>query len=206
MSKTTILRLASSKKYRYLAAFSLEYGPYREFEQHMRSHLFSISLFLGLTVMFAAGSTFAQGSSFSDPNVDYTFDLPNTKWKMTVKPSATSPNVEYVYGDRNDGHLDVRKLTVGKNAVMSDIIQDEEQKLQFRGGFVAGKQETFAGKLRGSIFNFEYVASGRNMSGRFYFLRANDTTVYLLRFSGQKDSLRSLRAQTDSIARTFGVK
>lgn len=172
----------------------------------MRSHLFSVSLFLGLTVIFAAVSAYAQGSSFSDANADYTFDLPDAKWKMTVKPSATSPNVEYVYGDRSDGHLEIRKVVVGKNDVMTDIIQDEEQKLQFRNGFVAGKQETFAGKLKGSIFNFEYVASARNMSGRFYFLRANDTTVYLLRFTGQKDSLRSLRAQTDSIARTFTVK
>ena len=172
----------------------------------MRSRLFSISLFFGLTVIFAAVAANAQGSSFSDPNVDYTFDLPDAKWKMTVKPSATSPNVEYVFVDRSDGHLGIRKLTVGKNDVMSDIIQDEEQKLQFLSGFVAGRQETFTGKLKGAIFNYEYVSSGRNMSGRFYFLRANETTVYLLRFTGQKDSLRSLRAQTDSIARTFAVK
>ena len=125
---------------------------------------------------------------------------------MTVKPSATSPNVEYVYGDRFDGHLEVRRLAVAKDAILTDVIQDEEQKLQFRPGYVAGKEENFAGRLRGAIFNFEYVAAGRPMSGRFYFLRANDTTVYLLRFSGQKDSLRSIRNQTDSIARTFSVK
>jgi hypothetical protein len=149
---------------------------------------------------------FAQGDSFSDPNVDYTFELPEAKWKMTVKPSATSPNVEYVYGDRRDGHLEVRKLTVQKNALLTDIIHsDEEQKLQFLPGFVGGKDENFVGRLKGSIFNFEYVNSGRSMSGRYYFLRANDTTVYILRFSGQKDSLRSIRNQTDSIARTFAV-
>jgi len=172
----------------------------------MKTRLAHFVLLFGLTILLTAVSAFAQGSSFSDPNVDYTFDLPDAKWKMTVKPSATSPNVEYVYGDRSDGHLGIRKLSVGKNAVMSDIIMDEEQKLQFLGGFVAGKQETFSGKLKGAIFNYEYVSSGRNMGGRFYFLRANETTVYLLRFTGQKDSLRSLRAQTDSIARTFGVK
>lgn len=172
----------------------------------MRSRLLNISLFFCLSVVLTAVSALAQVSSFSDPNVEYTFDLPDAKWKMTVKPSATSPNVEYVYGDRSDGHLGIRKLTVGKNDVMTDTIQDEEQKLQFLGGFVAGKQETFSGKLKGAIFNYEYVSSGRNMSGRFYFLRANDTTVYLLRFTGQKDSLRSLRNQTDSIARTFAVK
>ena len=172
----------------------------------MTSRLLNISLFFCLIIVLTAVSAFAQGGSFSDPNVEYTFDLPDAKWKITVKPSATSPNVEYVYGERSDGHLGIRKLTVSKNDVMTDIIQDEEQKLQFLGGFVAGKQETFSGRLKGAIFNYEYVSSGRNMSGRFYFLRAGDTTVYLLRFTGQKDSLRSLRNQTDSIARTFAVK
>jgi hypothetical protein len=172
----------------------------------MNSRTLSLVLFFGLTVVLTAASAFAQGGSFRDANAEYSFDLPEAAWKMTAKPSATNPNVEYIYGDRQDGLLEIRKLTVGKNDTMSDLIQDEEQKLQFRSGFVAGKQETFSGRLKGVAYNFEYVSSGRNMSGRFYFLRANDNTVYLLRFTGQKDSLRSLRNQTDSIARTFALK
>jgi hypothetical protein len=156
-------------------------------------------------VIGAASSTFAQ-QAFSETTVDYSFSLPDGKWKMTTKPSATSPNVEYVYGDRFNGHLEVRKVTVAKDAILTDLVDAEEQKLQFRPGFVAGKQENFNGKLRGVIFNFEYVAAGKNMSGRYYFLKANDTTLYLLRFSGQKDSLRSIQNQTDSIARTFALK
>ncbi len=49
----------------------------------------------------------AQNAEFADPNVEYGFDIPDAKWKMTVKPSATMPNVEYVFVDRNDGHLEV---------------------------------------------------------------------------------------------------
>lgn len=164
--------------------------------------------FILLTTAFTlpALQAFAQGDLFSDPNVNYSFSVPDARWKMTVKPSATSPNVEYVNGDRADGHLEVRKVTVAKDAVLTDVIQSEEQKLQFRPGFVAGREENFAGRLRGAIYNFEYVAAGRSMSGRFYFLRANENTVYMVRFSGQKDMLRSLRSQTDSIARTFAVK
>lgn len=166
-----------------------------------------ISLFCAVGIIaILALSAFGQNETFSDPNVDYSFMLPDAKWKKTVKPSATSPNVEYVYGDRTDGHLEVRKLPVAKDSIMTDIIQDEEQKLQFRPGYVAGKEENFVGRLRGTVFNFEYVAAGRNMAGRFYFLKANDTTIYLLRFTGQKDTLRSVRNQTDSIARTFAVK
>lgn len=161
---------------------------------------------IAIAAFLAAVPSMAQTETFSDPTVDYSFQLPDGKWKMTVKPSATSPNVEYVYGDRVDGHLEIRKLTVTKDAILTDIVQAEEQKLQFRYGFVAGKEENFAGHLRGAVYNFEYVASGRSMAGRFYFLRVNETTVYILRFSGQKDSIRSIRSQTDSIARTFGVK
>src|SRR5262249_49015520 len=149
---------------------------------------------------------FAQSNSFSDSNVEYSFDLPDPRWKMTAKPSATSPNVEFVFGDRMDGHLEVRRMSVAKDAILSDIIRGEEQKLQFRPGYVAGKDEIFAGFLRGTVFNFEYIGSGRNMSGRFYFLRASDTTVYVLRFSGERDNLKSIRNQIDSIARSFNVK
>lgn len=165
--------------------------------------LFSLSALM----LFVSLTAFAQGDTFSDPNVDYTFDLPDAKWKMTAKPSATNPNVGYVFVDRNDGSLEVRKMNVAKDTLLTDVIhQDEEKKLQFRQGFVAGREENFTGKLRGSIFNFEYVAAGKNMAGRFYFLRADETTVYILRFQGQKDILRSIRAQTDSIARSFAVK
>ncbi len=168
---------------------------------HIISILFSISLAALGTVSAAA-----QVEHFSDPNVEYTFDLPDPKWKMTVKPSATSPNVEYVFVDRRDGHMEVRKLTVARNAIMSDIMRDEEQKLQFLPGYVAGREEQFSGRLKGSIFNYEFVRAGRNMSGRFYFLRQNDNTVYVLRFTGERDKLRSIRNHTDSIARTFEVK
>jgi hypothetical protein len=163
--------------------------------------LFSVAI-----ALLAVVTAFAQSDSFADTNVDYSFDLPDARWKMTVKPSATSPNVEYVFGDRNDGHLEVRKLTVAKNAILSDVVRGEEQKLQFLPGYVAGKEETFNGKLKGGIFNYEFVRAGKNMSGRFYFLRADENTVYVLRFAGERDKLKSIRNQTDSIARTFELK
>lgn len=164
----------------------------------------SILLLLACSIL-AAASAFAQGESFSDPNVDYKFDVPDERWKMTVKPSATKPNVEYVFIDRNDGHLEVRRLTVAKDTILSDVVRDEEQKLQFLPGYIAGVDENFNGRLRGAIFNFEFVRAGRPMSGRFYFLRANDTTVYVLRFTGFRDKLKSVRNQTDSMARTFVI-
>ncbi len=165
------------------------------------SFLFSLAAGLLLAI-----STFAQTGTFNDASVEYTFDLPETVWKMTTKPSATSPNVEYVYGERQSGHLEVRKTALKPDATISDLISDEEQKLQFLNGYVAGKQEDFKGAFGGKVFNYEFVRSGRNMSGRFYFLKIDGKTVYVLRFTGFRDKLRSIRNQTDSIARTFQMK
>lgn len=161
--------------------------------------------FAAVVCVLASIPVFAQTETFSDPNVDYSFEIPDARWKMTVKPSATSPNVEFVYVDRNDGHLEVRKVAVKKDAILSDIIREEEQSLQFLPSFVAGKEEIFRGKLTGTVFNFEFVRAGRPMSGRFYFLKFGDK-VYVLRFTGYRDKLRGIRNFTDSIGRTFSVR
>ena len=168
-------------------------------------HIRTIALSAAILLLAPIG-LFAQESTFSDPSVDYSFILPEVGWKQIIKPSATSPNVEYVYNDRREGHLEVRRLTVAKNAILTDVMRTEESKLQFLPGYAAGKEENFSGALRGSVFNYEFLRIGRNMSGRFYFLRADDTTVYVLRFTGERDRLKSIRNQTDSIARTFNVK
>ncbi|NNE65381.1 MAG: hypothetical protein HKN33_02350 [Pyrinomonadaceae bacterium] len=155
-------------------------------------------------ILTLAVSAFAQ-SEFSDRNVEYTFSLPNDTWKMTVKPSDVSPNVEYVYKYRNQGHLEIRKLKVEKNSLYGDIIRQEEQSLQFLPGYVAGREENFKGALSGRAFNYEFLRGGKNMSGRYYFLKSDETSVYVLRFTGLKDILRSIRNETDFIARSFNV-
>jgi len=161
---------------------------------------------LAAIILLVPIGLFAQESTFSDPSVDYSFVLPEAGWKQIVKPSATSPNVEYVYNDRREGYLEVRKLTVAKNAILTDVMRTEETKLQFLPGYAAGKEENFSGALRGSVFNYEFLRIGRNMVGRLYLLRADDTTVYVLRFTGEREKLKSIRNQTDSIASTFNVK
>ena len=169
----------------------------------MKSNKF---FFSAVIAMLFAVSAFAQTNAFSDANVEYTFDIPEAAWKQSVKPSATSPNVEFVHGDRSNGHFEIRKVTIKTGESLADAIISEEQRLQFQPGYVAGKNENFSGTFDGKIFNYEFVRSGRNMSGRFYFLKADDKTVYVLRFTGMRDKLRSLRNQTDSIARTFSLK
>ena len=156
--------------------------------------------------LFLAVSGFAQSETFSDENVEYTFEIPDPTWKMTVKQSALTPNVEFVYGDKNDGHFEVRKLSIKLGNTLADVIREEETKLLILPGYVAGKEENFKGFYGGTVFNYEFVSSSRNKSGRNYFLKVNDSTVYVLRFTGYRDKLRAIRNQADSIARTFKVK
>ena len=171
----------------------------------MKTSKLSFLFCLVIGLLFAV-SVSAQSQTFSDANVEYTFELPEATWKMTLKPSPISPNVEYVYGDKSDGHLEIRRIPTKSGAMIADIIEKEEPSLQFNKGYVALKQEAFAGKLKGTVFNYEFARSGRIMSGRIYYLKASDTTVYALRFTGERDKLRTIRNQTDSIARTFDVK
>ncbi len=164
-------------------------------------------LFVAVVVMAAAGVISAQDIVFSDPAVEYTFQLPQPTWTMVVKPSETIPNVEYVYGDRQDGYLKVRKLKIEKDGVMSDFARNEgEKSVQFLPGYVSGKIENFAGNLRGTVFNFEYTSGGKPMSGRYYYLRAAPTTVFLLAFTCRNDKMNLIQNQTDAIARSFKLR
>ena len=89
-----------------------------------------------------------------------------------------------------------------KTELLTDLVHNnEEQKLQFLPGFIAGKDENFRGRLPGVVFNFDYVKAAKAMSGRFYYLRANDNTVYVIRFTGFQDSMR-LAPRTGRFDRT----
>ena len=165
------------------------------------SFIFSISLCLACAFSAAA----QQSSTFADKNVEYTFELPEPVWKMNLKPTAAEPNVEYIYGDRQNGYLKIEKDSLEGTKKLPDLVVEMDQKRQFRPGYVAGKEENFVGNYRGKVSNYEYIQSGKKMSGRVYFLQADDKKVYVLEFTGMRDSLRALRNQTDSIARTFKV-
>jgi hypothetical protein len=73
-------------------------------------------------------------------------------------------------------------------------------------GYVDGKEEKFDGRLSGVVLSYEYTNAGKAMAGRTYYLRADNRTIYTLRFSGLRDKLRVIRNQTDQIARSFRLK
>src|SRR5262245_13907655 len=144
---------------------------------------------------------------YSHDKVEYTFELPSPTWRTILEPDSTHPHPEFVYGDRLDGYLTIRKEVVEAGTTPAELAQrDQDLTLRFLPGFVQGKQDPFNGRMDGVTMSYEFVKTGKPMLGRIYYLQADPRTIYTLRFSGLKDKLARIRNQTDLIARTFKMK
>jgi hypothetical protein len=167
-----------------------------------------LTIFLALAFMLTFGSVLAAAQqTFTSDNADYTLELPSERWRVIQEPDSLHEHAEFIYGDRNDGYLRIRKEVVEAGTTVSQVSQrDQDQKLHFLTGYVEGKEEKFAGRLNGVTFSYEYTAGGKAMAGRIYYLQADNRTIYALRFTGLRDRLSQIRNQTDSIARSFHLK
>lgn len=144
---------------------------------------------------------------FSDDDVEFTLELPNATWKATSRPDGVHQHVDFINGERTDGHLKIRKEVVEQKQEPADLSErDQDLKLRYLAGYVGGKEERFAGRLSGVTFGYEYTSGGKLMAGRIYYLQADGRTVYTLHFTGQREKLQRIRSQTDSIARSFRLK
>lgn len=153
-----------------------------------------------------APATLAQ-QLYTHEKVDYSFELPSTTWRAILEPDAAHEHPEFVYGDRLDGFLTIRKEIVDAGTTAGELAKrDSDLKLRFLPGFVEGKQEPFNGRLDGVTSSYEFVRTGKPMLGRTYYLQVDNRTIYALRFTGLRDKLMRIRNQTDLIARTFKLK
>ena len=166
-----------------------------------------LTIFFALAAVFALTAAAHAQETFSSANADYTLELPSARWKVTQEPDSLHEHAEFIYGDRNDGYLKIRKEVVEAGTTAQDIARrDQDQKLRFQTGFVEGRQEKFSGRMEGVTFGYEYTAGGKAMAGRVYYLQGDNRTVYVLRFTGLRDKLLLIRNQTDGIARSFRLK
>ena len=168
-----------------------------------------LKILLLSTFVFAltASAATAQTQTFTSDKLEYTFDLPSQIWRVTSEPDSMHQHLEFIYGDRNDGHLRVRKEIVDAGTSASDLARrDQDQKLRFMTGYVDGREEKFAGRLAGVALSYEYTSGGKAMAGITYYLQADNRTIYTLRFTGLRDKLAKIRNQTDQIARSFRLK
>jgi hypothetical protein len=168
----------------------------------MRRILAFTLVLIGLTAPVA----FAQ-QLYTHERVDYSFELPSPTWRAILEPDAAHEHPEFVYGDRLDGFLTIRKEIVEAGTTAAELARrDQDLKLRFLPGFVEGKQDPFNGRLDGVTMSYEFVRTGKPMLGRTYYLQVDNRTIYALRFTGLRDKLARIRNQTDLIARTFKIK
>jgi hypothetical protein len=158
-----------------------------------------------LLLLFSASVALGQ-ETYTSGNDDYTLELPSQTWKATPRGENTH-HMEFIYGERSDGYLRLRKEVVEADTTLSELARREQDlKLRYLPGFVGGKEERFAGRLNGITASYEYTNAGKPMAGRIYYLQADNRTVYTLHFTAQADKLLRIRNQTDAIARSFRLK
>ena len=57
-------------------------------------------------------SLFAAQESYTSDQIDYTIELPSTLWRVISEPGVAHEHAEFVFGDRLDGYLQIRKEVV----------------------------------------------------------------------------------------------
>ena len=64
-------------------------------------------------VLFALMTPVALAQQlYTHDKVDYSFEIPSPTWRTILEPDAAREHPEFVYGDRLDGYLTIRKEVV----------------------------------------------------------------------------------------------
>jgi hypothetical protein len=165
-------------------------------------------LFLFVIIWAAATSNAAaQAYNYTSPKAEFSVEFPSATWKKVGEPDDVHQHTEFVYGDRWDGYLRIRKETLPQGMSVKEFaLRDQDEKTRFLPGFVAGKDDPFNGRLDGTTVSYEFTQAGKPMTGRSYYLKADAQTVYVLRFTGLRNKLLAIRNQTDSISRSLQLK
>ncbi len=175
----------------------------------MRSAITFLGLFFLAALSPSASHLRAnvQEHTYSSPKTNYIVDFPSVTWRLVDEPDEIHQHAEFVYGDRNDGYLRIRKEVLEEGLTVEEFAKrDQDQKERFRPGYVDGKEESFKGRLAGRTISYEFTQAGKPMAGRSYYLQGDSRTVYVLRFTGMRDKLLRIRNQTDLIARSLRLK
>ncbi len=176
----------------------------------IHSYRFS-SLSILLVLLFAAESI-AQSSSevFDDPEGKYTMKLP-AGWLGVVNTDGLGrKDINIVYKVRENGALKVRTAEVAADTdPMEYLGKDEQERVRFALSYDKLSVEKFqiSGNRSGALLSYDYKnAQGQPFTGRVYYLRMDEKTMYVLQFTGRRNILGSLRSHTDIIARSFNLK
>jgi hypothetical protein len=146
--------------------------------------------------------TRAQEASGYEP-----LTLPS-EWKEFREKNGDVEKVEYIYRDRSDGLLRIKRVTLAADDSI-DTVADRELNgsLRYFPDYLFGKKEAFGGGNHAGFFvEFNYTRAKKSFMGRNYYLKGANSTVWVLQFSGNREVLRQMRNVTDQMARGFKEK
>jgi len=158
------------------------------------------------TVVLLAGLvssiTAQNGQEFSDPAGQYKLTLIGDWRAVSYNDAVGRPKNEFVYRDRSEGLLKITRETLP--GALTDFVRQEEENLKiYRSGFEGSSSEPFGGgSLNGIRLSFFSTAGNRKMANTFYFLQ-DKNAVWVLRFTGKRGALDTVRNLTDQMARSF---
>ncbi|HKP85044.1 MAG TPA: hypothetical protein VJZ26_03035 [Blastocatellia bacterium] len=165
----------------------------------------SIGLLFMTVLLVCATSAISvaqSGQEYEDPSGKFKLVLQGDWKAVSYNDAVGRQKTEFVYRDRSEGLLKISRETL--NGSLADLVRQEEENLRiYRVGFERAASETFGGgALSGMRFSFYSTDSGRQNASTFYFLQ-DKNAVYILRFTGKRGALDTIRNLTDQIARSF---
>jgi hypothetical protein len=152
----------------------------------------------------------SQNELFEDPDGKYTLNLP-AGWLGVVTTDGLGRNeVNIVYKVRENGALKIRVAEVAPNTEPIDYAaQDERERIRFAPSYdkIAIEKFPLGGARIGALLSYDYKnAAGQPFTGRVYYLRMDEKTIYVLQFTGRRNVLSVLRSHTDQMARSIKLK
>ena len=160
-----------------------------------------------LTAILVTVSSFgfaAQSEKeYVDPDGQYKISLLGDWKAISYKDAVGRQKTEFVYRDRSEGLLKISRETLSGGDLAGLVRQEEETLKIYRAGFERGASEGFgAGELKGVRLSFYNTDSRRPKANTYYYLQ-DGNSVWVLRFSGERGTLDTIRNITDQMARSF---
>lgn len=159
-----------------------------------------------MTLVLLAGLPLAigaqNGQEFKDPAGQYRLTLIGDWRAVTYNDAVGRQKTEFVYRDRAEGLLKITREAL--SGALADAVRQEEENLKiYRSGFEGAAREQFGGgTLNGIRFSFFSTEGNRKLANTYYYLQ-DKNAMWVLRFSGRRGSLDTVRNITDQIARSF---
>jgi hypothetical protein len=168
------------------------------FMKHTGLLFTTVVLLTGIASAVAA----QNGQEFTDPAGQYKLTLIGDWRAVSYNDAVGRQKTEFVYRDRSEGLLKITRETLP--GALTDLVRQEEENLKiYRSGFEGSASEPFGGgSLSGIRLSFFSTEGNRKMANTFYYLQ-DKNAVWVLRFTGKRGSLDTVRNLTDQIARSF---